>query len=94
MAGPQGPDTTLDPLFRIISGVSDYAYVESSVTDLPYFASRVQLGKDGVTEVGGLGSLSDVEKAGLEVSPARGFQVVSSSRHEQTSCCIQGAWRL
>ena len=55
------------------------------MTDLPYFASKVQLGKDGVTEVGGLGSLSDIEKTGLEVS-ARVWSCVVAM--ESTCCCI------
>ena len=49
------------------ANVRDYAYVESSVTDLPFFASRVLLGKEGVEEVEGLGSLNAAEAAGLEV---------------------------
>lgn len=48
------------------ANVRDYAYVESSVTDLPFFASRVLLGKEGVEEVEGLGSLNAAEAAGLE----------------------------
>eukprot|EP00933_Yihiella_yeosuensis_P038692 TRINITY_DN3261_c0_g1_i1.p1 TRINITY_DN3261_c0_g1~~TRINITY_DN3261_c0_g1_i1.p1 ORF type:complete len:330 (-),score=90.92 TRINITY_DN3261_c0_g1_i1:159-1148(-) len=46
------------------------AYVESKVTDLPYFASKVTFGKEGVETVHGLGDLSDYEKGRLaELTP-------------------------
>lgn len=40
--------------------------MQSTVTELPFFASKVRLGKNGLEEVLGLGSLSDNEKQGLE----------------------------
>ncbi len=46
--------------------VYECAYVESSVTELPYFASKVRLGPSGIEEILGLGELSAVEKSGLE----------------------------
>ncbi|XXG61506.1 hypothetical protein AAC387_Pa05g0101 [Persea americana] len=52
-----------------LNGVPDIvecSYVQSSITELPFFASKVRLGKNGVEEVLGLGSLSDYEKEGLE----------------------------
>ncbi|MCO5560784.1 hypothetical protein L7F22_014404 [Adiantum nelumboides] len=48
------------------SGVVECSYVASSVTDLPFFASKVRLGKNGVEEVLGLGTLSEYEKKALE----------------------------
>jgi malate dehydrogenase len=36
------------------------------VTELPYFSSKVKLGRNGVEEVYGLGELNDYEKAGLK----------------------------
>ncbi|MBD4021936.1 malate dehydrogenase, partial [Xanthomonas citri pv. citri] len=42
------------------------SFVQSNITELPFFASKVRLGKNGVEEVLGLGSLSDFEKQGLE----------------------------
>lgn len=48
------------------SGVIECAYVESQVTEHPYFASRVVLGRNGVKEILPLGPLNDFERAGLE----------------------------
>lgn len=42
------------------------AYVDSSVTKLPYFASKVKLGKSGVEEVRGIGELNAVEQKGVD----------------------------
>merc|ERR1719379_867456 len=41
------------------------AYVKSSITDLPYFASKVVFGKTGVETVHPVGDLSDYEKGRL-----------------------------
>ncbi|XP_057952427.1 malate dehydrogenase, mitochondrial [Malania oleifera] len=49
-----------------VPNVVECSFVQSSITELPFFASKVRLGKDGVEEVLGLGSLSDYEKEGLE----------------------------
>eukprot|EP00850_Spirogloea_muscicola_P006521 SM000031S11530 [mRNA] locus=s31:139894:142335:- [translate_table: standard] len=46
--------------------VTEYAYVQSSVTEAPFFASKVSLGSSGVEEVHGLGELSDYEKEALK----------------------------
>lgn len=47
--------------------VTECAYVESSVVEgLPYFASKVVFGKDGVSEVCPLGTLSEHEQKRLE----------------------------
>ncbi|KAJ4841964.1 hypothetical protein Tsubulata_039044 [Turnera subulata] len=42
------------------------AYVASEVTELPFFASKVRLGRNGVEEVYPLGPLNEYERAGLE----------------------------
>ncbi|CAN0913016.1 Malate dehydrogenase, mitochondrial [Linum grandiflorum] len=58
-----------DACFKGINGVPDMVectYVQSNVTQLPFFASKVRLGKNGVEEILGLGPLSDFEKQGLE----------------------------
>lgn len=46
--------------------VYECAYVDSKVTELPYFATKVRLGPSGIEEVLGLGELSASEKSGLE----------------------------
>ncbi|OMO92429.1 hypothetical protein COLO4_17607 [Corchorus olitorius] len=58
-----------DACLKGLNGVPDVvecSFVQSTVTELPFFASKVKLGKNGVEEVLGLGSLSDFEKEGLE----------------------------
>ncbi|CAL0328871.1 unnamed protein product [Lupinus luteus] len=58
-----------DAVLKGLNGVPDViepSFVQSNVTDLPFFASKVRLGKNGVEEVFGLGTLSDYEKQGLE----------------------------
>lgn len=42
------------------------AFVESNITDAPYFASPCKFGKDGVSEVLGYGELSAYEKGWFE----------------------------
>ncbi|XP_073220488.1 malate dehydrogenase, glyoxysomal [Cicer arietinum] len=48
------------------SGIIECAYVASQVTELPFFASKVRLGRDGVEEFLPLGPLSDYERESLE----------------------------
>ncbi|KAL8046652.1 hypothetical protein ABFX02_08G190800 [Erythranthe guttata] len=58
-----------DACLKGLNGVPDVvecSFVQSTVTDLPFFASKVRLGKNGVEEVLGLGTLSDFEQQGLE----------------------------
>ncbi|KAK9267950.1 hypothetical protein L1049_010387 [Liquidambar formosana] len=58
-----------DACLKGLNGVSDVvecSFVQSNITELPFFASKVRLGKNGVEEVLGLGPLSDYEKQGLE----------------------------
>ncbi|KAI5331301.1 hypothetical protein L3X38_021427 [Prunus dulcis] len=58
-----------DACLKGLNGVPDVvecSFVQSSVTELPFFASKVRLGKNGVEEVLGLGPLSDHENQGLQ----------------------------
>ncbi|KAG8485026.1 hypothetical protein CXB51_021642 [Gossypium anomalum] len=58
-----------DACLKGLNGVPDVvecSFVQSTVTELPFFASKVRLGKNGVEEVLGLSSLSEYEKNGLE----------------------------
>ncbi|CAN1777392.1 Malate dehydrogenase, glyoxysomal [Linum perenne] len=48
------------------AGVVECAYVASQVTELPFFASKVRLGRTGVEEVYPLGPLNEYERTGLE----------------------------
>ncbi|KAL2944502.1 Malate dehydrogenase 1 mitochondrial [Bienertia sinuspersici] len=57
-----------DACLKGLNGVPDVvecSFVESNVTELPFFASKVRLGVNGVEEIHGLGSMSDYEKEGL-----------------------------
>ncbi|XP_030525305.1 malate dehydrogenase, mitochondrial [Rhodamnia argentea] len=58
-----------DACLKGLNGVPDVVectFVQSSVTELPFFASKVKLGKNGVEEVLELGPMSDYEKQGLQ----------------------------
>ncbi|KAM1655585.1 hypothetical protein EV2_008032 [Malus domestica] len=58
-----------DACLKGLNGVPDVvecSFVQSSITELPFFASKVRLGKNGVEEVLGLGNLSDFEQEGLQ----------------------------
>ena len=46
-------------------GVYECAYVASSVTELPFFASKVRLGRGGVAEVFPVGTVSAAEDKGV-----------------------------
>ena len=47
--------------------VSECAFVESSVVPgVPFFSTRITLGKEGVVAIAPTGPLSDYEKAGLD----------------------------
>jgi malate dehydrogenase len=48
------------------SNVFEYSYVESDITELPFFSSKVKLGSEGVEEIYGLGDLNDYEKTALK----------------------------
>ncbi|KAK9949253.1 hypothetical protein M0R45_004786 [Rubus argutus] len=48
------------------SGVVECAFVASQVTELPFFASKVRLGRTGVEEIHPLGPLNEYERTGLE----------------------------
>lgn len=59
-----------DACLKGLNGVPDVvecSYVQSNIiSELPFFASKVRIGKNGVEEILGLGSLSDFEQEGLE----------------------------
>ncbi|XP_056167198.1 malate dehydrogenase, mitochondrial isoform X2 [Syzygium oleosum] len=58
-----------DACLKGLNGVPDVvecSFVQSSITELPFFASKVKIGKNGVEEVMELGPMSDFEKQGLE----------------------------
>ena len=42
------------------------AFVASEVTELPFFATKVRLGRTGAEEVYQLGPLNEYERVGLE----------------------------
>ncbi|CAI0471154.1 unnamed protein product [Linum tenue] len=48
------------------AGVVECAFVASEVTELPFFASKVRLGRAGAEEVYQLGPLNEYERIGLE----------------------------
>ncbi|KAB1216519.1 Malate dehydrogenase, mitochondrial [Morella rubra] len=57
-----------DACLKGLNGVPDVvecSFVHSNVTELPFFSSKVRLGKNGVEEVLDLGHLSDYEIEGL-----------------------------
>ena len=63
--------------------VYECSYVASSVTDLPYFATKVKLGPNGAEEVLPVGDITDYEKGWLEkliLSSRRPSTRASSSR--------------
>merc|ERR1711933_38652 len=60
----------------ILSGLAgqpkvECAYVMSSITELPYFTSKVRFGKKGVEEVLPLGKLNDYEQKRLDEAKAQ-----------------------
>ena len=48
------------------ANVVECTYVESTVTEAPFFATKVTLGKEGVEKIHGLGELSAYEQKGLD----------------------------
>ncbi|XP_021718440.1 malate dehydrogenase, glyoxysomal [Chenopodium quinoa] len=48
------------------AGVIECSFVESQVTELPFFATKVRLGRSGAEEIFPLGPLNEYERAGLE----------------------------
>ncbi|VFQ69137.1 unnamed protein product [Cuscuta campestris] len=48
------------------AGVVECAFVASQVTELPFFASKVRLGRNGIEEIYSLGPMNEYERAGLE----------------------------
>ncbi|XP_010943220.1 malate dehydrogenase, glyoxysomal [Elaeis guineensis] len=48
------------------AGIVECSFVASQVTELPFFATKVRLGRSGVEEIIPLGPLNEFERAGLE----------------------------
>ncbi|CAA7404279.1 unnamed protein product [Spirodela intermedia] len=48
------------------AGIVECSFVASQVTELPFFATRVRLGRGGAEEIFPLGPLNEYERAGLE----------------------------
>ncbi|KAF3439125.1 hypothetical protein FNV43_RR17400 [Rhamnella rubrinervis] len=48
------------------SGIVQCAFVASQVTELPFFATKVRLGRTGAEEIYPLGPLNEYERVGLE----------------------------
>ncbi|KAJ3674446.1 hypothetical protein LUZ60_005062 [Juncus effusus] len=48
------------------ANIIECSYVASHVTELPYFASKVRLGRNGVEEILPLGPLNEFERVGFE----------------------------
>ncbi|KAG1348100.1 malate dehydrogenase, glyoxysomal [Cocos nucifera] len=48
------------------AGIVECSFVASQVTELPFFATKVRLGRGGVEEILPLGPLNEFERAGLE----------------------------
>jgi len=75
----------------ILSGMSgqectECAYVQSDVTDLPYFSSRVVFGKHGVKKVLPLGNLTDYEKQRLaEASAALKMEIDTGLKYAKAN---------
>ncbi|KAL0885894.1 hypothetical protein Bca101_009877 [Brassica carinata] len=53
-------------VYEAMQIIVECAFVASHVTVLPFFASKVLLGRCGVDEVYGLGPLNEYERMGLE----------------------------
>lgn len=48
------------------AGIVQCSFVASQVTELPFFAAKVRLGRNGVEEIYPLGPLNEYERAGLD----------------------------
>ncbi|KAH9620797.1 hypothetical protein KSS87_012566 [Heliosperma pusillum] len=48
------------------AGVIECTFVDSQVTELPFFATKVRLGRSGAEEIFPLGPLNEYERVGLE----------------------------
>ncbi|KAI3813431.1 hypothetical protein L1987_18154 [Smallanthus sonchifolius] len=60
-----------DACLRGLRGDADVikcAFVPSVVTELPFFASKVRLGRNGIEEIYTLGPMNEFERAGLEMA--------------------------
>ncbi|TVU44793.1 hypothetical protein EJB05_04249 [Eragrostis curvula] len=50
------------------AGIVECSYVASQVTELPFFATKVRLGRGGAEEILPVGPLNDFERMGLEMA--------------------------
>jgi len=65
---------------------TECAYVQSDVTDLPYFTSKVVFGRNGVEKVLPVGDLNEYEKKRLaEASAALKTEIDTGLRYAETS---------
>lgn len=48
------------------TGIVECSFVQSNITELPYFSSPIELGPNGIKEIHGLGNMTDFEKNKLE----------------------------
>lgn len=48
------------------TGIVECSFVQSNITELPYFSSPIELGPNGIKEIHGLGSLTDFETNKLQ----------------------------
>lgn len=48
------------------AGIIECSFVSSQVTELPFFAAKVRIGRSGAEEIFPLGPLNDFERVGLE----------------------------
>jgi len=57
-----------DSCLRGLNGTPtyEYTYVDSTITEAPFFASKVKISTEGVEKIYELGALSDYEKEGLK----------------------------
>jgi len=58
-------------VLRALNGeknIIECSFVQSSVTSVPFFSSRITLGVDGVETIHGLGNLTAFEQEGLKIA--------------------------
>ncbi|RDX76545.1 Malate dehydrogenase, glyoxysomal, partial [Mucuna pruriens] len=67
------------------AGVVECAFVDSQVTELPFFATKVRLGRGGAEEVYQLGPLNEYERIGLEKAKR---ELAGSIQKDFFSCLV------
>lgn len=76
---------------KVLAGLAgtptdEYCYVASSVTDLPYFSSKVTFGPGGVQKVHDVGSLNSYEQGRLEEAKAQLKKEIEKGLEYAKSC--------